>query len=572
MINDKAILVGVDGSHASYKATWWAANYAKHAGLTLQIVCAYSLPSYAAVSFDATYTAMGDDNAAHSDAQEILSKAKAIADEQGVEAATLIVTGDPASVFVELSRNYNLIVIGNRGKGGLAERLLGTTSSSLPAYAYCPIVVVPYTDDDGNLMHLNNTITKVAVGSDESKWGLKALDIAADFATCWGAELDVISAVPNLKGVDGEDAVMESYKDDLEVRIKPLQESHPDLKINKQIVSGPAVSALTKASYDHDVVVVGSRGRGGFTGLLLGSTSQGLLQHAVGPVYVVPRKYVEAAESRLDTVPSSPAEVLPSRWRRLPASRRFRCPQPSPKSPSRSKRPSIPIASKVRIYGKRLPPGSLFNLYPVSVLDGDVHAHRGLLHVGVLDRATLVDMAGDALLELVGILLGQTGVGSINHHLLLETGVGVIFRVVRAIHHNLGTLALTQRMFDGELAGQRGATGQRDLHQIARRELATILAELNVCAIVAERIPRTVLVTLNPQSLTHSCSFIFSRRRSGPSPCQRGSAAPGRSPASVDFSIMPLSYTGAHGFDRRTTRRYSLPYPRTSRNGHSDAL
>ena len=43
MINDKAILVGVDGSHASYKATWWAANYAKHAGLTLQIVCAYSL-------------------------------------------------------------------------------------------------------------------------------------------------------------------------------------------------------------------------------------------------------------------------------------------------------------------------------------------------------------------------------------------------------------------------------------------------------------------------------------------------------------------------------------------------
>ena len=122
MINEKAILVGVDGSHASYKATWWAANFAKHAGLTLQIVCAYSLPSYAAVSFDATYTAMGDDNAAHSDAQEILSKAKAIADEQGVEAATLIVTGDPASVFVELSRNYNLIVIGNRGKGGLADR------------------------------------------------------------------------------------------------------------------------------------------------------------------------------------------------------------------------------------------------------------------------------------------------------------------------------------------------------------------------------------------------------------------------------------------------------------------
>ena len=311
MINDKAVLVGVDGSNASYKATWWAANYAKHAGLTLQIVCAYSLPSYAAVSFDATYTAMGDDNAAHADAQEILSKAKAIADEQGVEATTLIVTGDPASVFVELSRNYNLIVIGNRGKGGLAERLLGTTSSSLPAYAYCPIIVVPYTDDDGNLMHLNNTITKVAVGADESKWGVKALQIAADFAASWNAELEVISAVPEVKGVSSDDSVYDSYMDDLKTRVAPLQEKHPDLSVNCRIVPGSAAHTLTEASYSHDVVVVGSRGRGGFTGLLLGSISQGLLQHAVSPVYVVPRKYVEAAESRLDTVPGSPADVKP---------------------------------------------------------------------------------------------------------------------------------------------------------------------------------------------------------------------------------------------------------------------
>ncbi|AIC92282.1 MULTISPECIES: universal stress protein [Bifidobacterium] len=304
MSNDKAVLVGVDGSDASYKAAWWAANFAKHAGLTLQIVCAYSLPSYAAVSFDATYTTMGDDVAAHNDAQEILSKAKAIADDQGVSAATLIVTGDPSSVFVELSRNYKLIVIGNRGKGGLAERLLGTTSSSLPAYAYCPIVVVPYTDDDGNLMHLNNQIRSVAVGSDESKWGLKALQIAAGFADSWGAELNVMSAVPNISGLTGtgsaeEQSVMESYMDDLNTRIAPLLKTYPNLHVTKSVVPGSAVEALTQASKTHDVVVVGSRGRGGFTGLLLGSTSQGLLQHAVSPVYVVPRKYVEAEESGL---------------------------------------------------------------------------------------------------------------------------------------------------------------------------------------------------------------------------------------------------------------------------------
>ena len=297
MVNDNAVLVGVDGSHASYKATWWAANYAKHAGLTLQIVCAYSLPSYAAVSFDASYTSLGDDNAAHNDAQEILSKAKAIADEQGVHAATLIVTGDPASVFVELSRNYNLIVIGNRGKGGLAERLLGTTSSALPAYAYCPIVVVPYTDDDGNIMHLSNTISKVAVGYDESDWGLKALELAAEFANLWHAQLDVIYAVNTRSGSTDE---LDRASAGLDASIATQQETYPDLVVNKHIVSDNAVDALVKASHDHDVVVVGSRGRGGFAGLLFGSTSQGLLQHTVTPVYVVPRKYVESRQSQVD--------------------------------------------------------------------------------------------------------------------------------------------------------------------------------------------------------------------------------------------------------------------------------
>ena len=92
---------------------------------------------------------------------------------------------------------------------------------------------------------------------------------------------------------------MDSYLDDLNTRIAPLMKTYPDLRINKTVVPGSAVEALTQASKTHDVVVVGSRGRGGFTGLLLGSTSQGLLQHAVSPVYVVPRKYVEAEESGL---------------------------------------------------------------------------------------------------------------------------------------------------------------------------------------------------------------------------------------------------------------------------------
>lgn len=85
--------------------------------------------------------------------------------------------------------------------------------------------MVPYTDDDGNLMHLNNTITKVAVGADESKWGVKALQIAADFAASWNAELEVISAVPEVKGVSSDDSAHDSYMDDLKTRVSVAGEA-----------------------------------------------------------------------------------------------------------------------------------------------------------------------------------------------------------------------------------------------------------------------------------------------------------------------------------------------------------
>ena len=82
---------------------------------------------------------------------------------------------------------------------------------------------------------------------------------------------------------------------------------------------------------------------GGFTGLLLGSTSQGLIQHAAYLVYVVPRKYVEAAESRLDTVPEL-ARLMSSRspWSPSAVSRRLPVPPRSRRSSSRSIRPSTP--------------------------------------------------------------------------------------------------------------------------------------------------------------------------------------------------------------------------------------
>jgi hypothetical protein len=96
--------------------------------------------------------------------------------------------------------------------------------------------------------------------------------------------------------------VVDSYMDDLRARVQPIRQRYPHLPINLKVIPGSAVDALTKASGRNDVVVVGSRGRGGFTGLILGSTSQGLIQHATCPVYVVPRKYVLEEEKQNKTI------------------------------------------------------------------------------------------------------------------------------------------------------------------------------------------------------------------------------------------------------------------------------
>ena len=86
------------------------------------------------------------------------------------------------------------------------------------------------------------------------------------------------------------------------------------------------------------------------------------------------------------------------------------------------------------------------------MLDGHIHAHRSRLDVRVLHRASLVDMAGDALLELVGVLVAQSCSGGVDFDLFVESDVGVVVGVIGAVDNDFRAFALAQRVFDGELA------------------------------------------------------------------------------------------------------------------------
>lgn len=314
MTHQDVILVGVDGSAPSLHALDWAVAQGNQLGWGLHIVCAYSLPSFTAASLDGGYAAL-DDTAILEGAKGILEEAKQRAERAGAKVTAAVTTGDPAGVLVEMSRDYRLAVVGTRGKGGFTGRLLGTVSSALPAHSYCPTVVIPYLGEDGERSDISpvadsagldavNTrplfpIRRIVVGADGSPSAEIALRAAIEQASVWDCELVAVAGVPVgaragmlswLPAAVDHEAVLADVAEGLNVIVDRVLQDHPEVSVRRIVLDGTGAELLTEFSTASDLVVVGSRGRGGFTGLLLGSTSQAVLHHAKCPVMVVTKR------------------------------------------------------------------------------------------------------------------------------------------------------------------------------------------------------------------------------------------------------------------------------------------
>ena len=290
------MLVGIDGSDASLHALDWAAAEAKARGWALQIVCAYALPSFAAASLDGGYAAL-DDSSIRDGAREVVAEAQQRVEGLGIEVTACVATGDATSVLVEMSRGVRLAVVGTRGRGGFAERLLGTVSSALPAHGHCPTVVVPLRDADpeGGFTP-PKPVKRMVVGVDGSPAAECALRRAMEEAQAWGAVLTAVAAIPVAAGVGvlawlpaaiDHEQVLADVAEGLDVVVNRAAEDYPDVDVRRHALDGTGAELLTEFSTATDLVVVGSRGRGGFRGLLLGSTSQAVLHHSACPVMVV---------------------------------------------------------------------------------------------------------------------------------------------------------------------------------------------------------------------------------------------------------------------------------------------
>ncbi|WP_028047259.1 universal stress protein [Cellulomonas sp. URHE0023] len=300
MTRDDVVLVGVDGSSASLHALDWAAAQAVKHGWALRVVCSYSLPSFTAASLDGGYAAL-DDSTIQQGARAVLDEAAARVSTHGVPVTSSVVTGDAAGVLVEMSHTVRSVVVGTRGGGGFADRLLGTVSSALPAHAYCPTVVVPLRHGgkplpDDVAMPTVRPVRRIVVGVDGSPAAEYALHYAMTEAEVWGADLTAVAGVPVgamtgvlswLPSAVDREQVLRDVTEGLHVVVDRALADHPGLTVRRHALDGTGAELLTEFSAATDLIVVGSRGRGGFAGLLLGSTSQAVLHHADCPVMVV---------------------------------------------------------------------------------------------------------------------------------------------------------------------------------------------------------------------------------------------------------------------------------------------
>lgn len=295
MGSTEVILVGVDGSTESLAATSWAADRAKVTGARVHVICTYALASYSAATLDGGIAAL-DDEALRKGAEQVVAEAIEHAKSRGAEHVSgSTEPGDPAGILVDMSAEVDLVVVGSRGGGGFTDRLLGTVSSALPAHSSCPVVVVPKHTSGKKF----TPVERIVVGVDGSEVASAALRRAVVEAEAWKARLTAVSAVPIASNgtmmswlptqVD-RSAMLQDVREGLSKAVDSAVEGHT-VEVARHALDGSPASLLIEFSTAVDLVVVGTRGRGGFAGVLLGSTSQTVLHHSTCPVMIVPSRH-----------------------------------------------------------------------------------------------------------------------------------------------------------------------------------------------------------------------------------------------------------------------------------------
>lgn len=284
----KGLVVGTDGSSAAGEALAWALEESHRRRVPLHVLTAWSpsrdpqetqwLATMKSVS--ELRTAVADKLAA------TVTSAVESANRHEVSTSTEVAYGHPAKALINESGPDRLLVVGSRGRGALGGIVLGSVSQACVQYTRGPVVVVRGSTPTAGA-------GRVVVGVDGSAESLAALRFAAEVARLRGAPLQVVHVWQDADhaahgrlippGKSAKARADEAWHDILHAVLNIA----PDVEIISEHVAGYAPSVLLEASKGAALLVVGSRGRGGWAGLMLGSVSLRCITHSACPVAVI---------------------------------------------------------------------------------------------------------------------------------------------------------------------------------------------------------------------------------------------------------------------------------------------
>lgn len=278
------LVAGVDGSEPSLRAVDWAADEATLHGVPLLVLYGTLWERYEGAAL----------------ARELVRPSAKIASEDILRAGArrarrrhpdLLVTTETMSheaehALVCAGRNASMIVVGSRGRSGVADRLLGSVSRTVAAASDCPVVVLRGNHDNRAVAGRHG---RIIVGLGDAP--ASVLRFAFTEARLRRVPLTVVRAwrCPAHETVDhplltGEPARLYEERAAKELAAA-LEDAPPDIAVRRHTAEGPARSVLPAASAEADLMVIGRRTHG-----RLGRVAHSVLHRSACPVAVVPEQ------------------------------------------------------------------------------------------------------------------------------------------------------------------------------------------------------------------------------------------------------------------------------------------
>jgi nucleotide-binding universal stress UspA family protein len=285
------IVVGVDGSPASTVAVQWAARDAELRKVPLTLVHVVRATAGTWLETPSLPEWM---RGQRERGRQVIDDALKIVDESCQRGPAQVHCEMPSAnavpALVDLSKNAELVVVGRHGTGTLRGRHMGSVTSGLVYHAHCPVAVI----HDEAPPNADVAQSPVLVGIDGSPESELATAIAFDEASrrkvglvalhAW-SDVSVFDSAFDLPGPRWPE--LKSIEDEaLAERLAGWGERYPDMSVRRVIVRDEPALQLIDQSQWAQLVVVGSHGRGGFAGMLLGSISAAVVMLARVPVIV----------------------------------------------------------------------------------------------------------------------------------------------------------------------------------------------------------------------------------------------------------------------------------------------